>query len=44
MIATKEDIANVREDMRKQIMWIAGMMIGQIAIISGVTALLLDVS
>lgn len=30
-----------KEDMRLQTMWIAGMLIGQVAIISGVVALLI---
>lgn len=46
ILATQDDIKDVRKELHdgfvKIIMWVAGMLIGQIAVMSGIIALMLN--
>jgi len=42
MLATKDDISKIEDRLRGIIMWVAGLMIGQIAIMTGVMSLMFN--
>lgn len=40
-LVTKDDIGNVKDEIRKVIMWMAGLLIGQVAVYTAILALFL---
>lgn len=42
VLATKNDIARVEDRLRSVVMWVAGMMVGQIAIMTAVMSLMFN--
>lgn len=42
-LATKEDISALKDQIRSVIMWVAGLLVGQIAINSAMTATVLNI-
>lgn len=43
MLATKGDISRVEDRLRGVIIWVAGLMVGQIAIMTGVMSLMFNI-
>jgi len=39
-LATKQDISDVKDQLRSVIMWVAGLLIGQIAIMTAIMAIM----
>ncbi len=42
-LATKQDISEIKDQMRSGVMWVAGLLIGQIAISTAITTTLFQV-
>ena len=42
-LATKQDISDIKDQMRSGVMWVAGLLIGQIAISTAITTALFQV-
>ncbi len=43
MLATKQDLASVRDELHRQTMWMAGLLIGQTAILTGIMTLMFNI-
>lgn len=41
-LATKQDISDLKDQLRSTIMWVAGLLVGQVAIMTAIMALLFN--